>query len=274
MTADPALPTRPPPIDALGNWRRALEVAVFGADAASEKARIWLRVAAWVMSLDIGTKIAANLLLAEHSVVSFGSDVVTFELLFDPTLIGTNADRWNERFPNLVFCYVAIAPIFLGLALPFASARAPLRRKAFVLGAGVYLPLLIAYLWGPHGVGADSVPPFAFSWASYLVTFSLLLLRLARSRIAFVLVAAVTSGGLCNLLNFAVDPRGVTDFVYLPALEGWLGTANLADLVLQFAGRLLIGWVCLSVVVGVLCRAPGIRGTRLSRALFAANPLL
>lgn len=224
--------------------------SVFGAYAAPVKLRLFGGIAALVVTLDLSTKAAALAYLEEGLVLRVLDRNLELSIAFNRTAMGSSLTaQAAEMGMDWVFGVTLLQAVLCALALPWASALLPTWRKALLmLGLGVTAEA--AGLWvGTAFGGHPGDATFSLLRVFAVAVSSVLLFRLPRTKVGFSLVSLMIAASLSNAINILVYPRGVVDFVFVPALAWLLGQANVADYILEFSGIMLVLW---ALAVGVL----------------------
>jgi lipoprotein signal peptidase len=226
-------------------WLRA----IFGRYASAEKGRILLRALVIVASVDFATKLLAVALLKEGESVSLFGGAIEFDLVFNPTTLGTLT---RLRSPEYVLGASAVWLTGSVLAFGFAEAESRIRSKVAFVSV---LILLVAILAAPVGnwlyqlIGVAGLPPIRILGN---LAFTLFALRLARSKVLFSLLATITAANLANIATLFLWPAGVVDFLKVPLLGRFFGIANLADYVMTLGLLLVVAFVPLRLAVACL----------------------
>ena len=204
---------------------------IVGAEDTAQKTWILgLSLAIWI-GLDIVTKVAALALLDEETHLELAG-VLGLTLLINETLVAapTLQDLEAAQVTGAEVLVVVLAMMAGALiAIPFANAtRAIWKRVLLVLGA-LFVPVLIASELAPlvelgQDVSFRALMPARIAGSTAMIV---LLLRSVRAPILVLALATVLGGNLGNALNALYEPRGVVDFVYVPAIGPWV--FNVAD---------------------------------------------
>jgi lipoprotein signal peptidase len=229
-----------------------LSQAIFGRYAANEKARCLFKVLAVVLFVDYSTKAIAMLTLDEDDRISILGGAVQFILVFNRTLKGTVVRAQEPPLLLGVWLVVALLSLFW---MRFLHAERTVRFKFLALAALVSVGAVLA-----HPVGTALHPTFGERMVVptrmlCFLTYSLLLLRAARSRTLFTLLTVVISASVGNLINYFLMPRGVVDFVHVPLLGRFFGVANVADYTMMVALVLVLTLIPIRIGVAILRRA-------------------
>lgn len=221
---------------------------VFGRYAGAEKVRLFVKALVIVAGLDFATKLIAWAILRDGQRIVVLEDALWFKLLFNTKTSQIGPTISAELGLGATASMLPLCIASFGLA----SAERSVWRK-FLLVAGMIL--IVTIVEAPLGrwlypiLGEPATDP-ARMFAN--VTFCFFLLRLARSRTIFMVLAVLTSANLCNLSNLIASPRGVIDFVHIALITGRRGVGNLADLVIMGTLVLVLPLIPLRLAIAVV----------------------
>lgn len=232
---------------------------IVGSEDTARKTRILIAsLVVWV-GLDLATKLIALALLGDAHVELAG--LFGFTLLINETLVAapTLEDLEAASVTGGEVLVVVMAMTIGALAaIPFANASRPVwQRSVLVIGA-VIVPVMIAAELAPSLEIGAHIPFRALMPARIAASTAVivLLLRSVRAPVLVLALATVLAGNLGNALNAIYEPRGVVDFVYVPAIGPWV--FNVADV---------------AIVGGVILFAVGLVATAIqTRWRAAADP--
>lgn len=234
---------------------------VMGEVAPASKLRLFLRVSAVVLALDVLSKLLAVGFLAEG--VSHGLDqAVALRLMFNDSGLGPHHHELIRRSgaPQILFSNVGVL-LSLFVPLTFSRASHPASWKsASLIGAPLMASVVASFVgWA----ASAAMPPIDVSLEAIRIvlavaapTFWWLALRLTRNKYLFVAAAMQLSAAAGNLGNAAIHPWGVIDFVVFPALSLDL-VFNLADVAILLSIGMMLGYP----LVAVFGYAPGFATT-------------
>lgn len=226
---------------------RTWSEALMGEVAPASKLRLLLRVAAVVLTLDVLSKVLAVALLEEGIDHWFGN-AVSFRLYLNEAGHGSRMDAVLRR-DGTARTFLYVLGLLVGLLFPlvFARAKHPPAWKAAMLLGVPFITLLLAMIAGllmSVAVLRADVPVVAIRVvrAVAALTFWWQCLRLTRNKGLFVAAAMQFSAGVGNVGNRVVYPRGVIDFLWVPAFSPHLGVFNLADAAIELSFGLLLAY--------------------------------
>lgn len=235
---------------------------VMGGVAPTHKLRLLLRVSAVVLTLDVLSKVLVVLLLDE-GVDHWVGQALSLRLEFNESGVGSRAERNVQQFGSApVFLHGA--GLLLGMFVPLVFSRPehPPPWKAASLIGVPFVTLIVAIIAGfimsvampDASVSLDAIRAVQIVTA---LTFWGLCMRLTRNKYLFVAASMQLSAGLGNACNPVVEPRGVVDFIWVPAFSPHLGVFNLADAAIELS----IGMLLAYPLVAAFGYAPGFAAT-------------
>lgn len=233
-----------------------------GEVAPQAKLRLFLRVAAVVLVLDVLSKVLAALCL-EEGVDHWIGQVLSLHLRFNESGFGSDMHRVIRQFGAPAILLTGVG-LFLGLLVPLVYSRAthaPVWKAASLLG----VPLTTSVIACVAGLAASVVlphPDVSLEAISLVriptaLTFWWLCLRLTRNKYLFGAASVQLAAALGNIGSGLVHPRGTVDFLWVPAFSPHLGVFNLADVAIELSRGLFLAYP----LVAVFAYAPGFATT-------------
>lgn len=200
------------------------------------KLALFIRVLRTVLTLDIGTKLAAWALLSSGPLVVVANEFA-LELLWNDAFIGAPQEAaLNEAGPGLVALTAVLAGALALVVTPLVGAWTPLWRRVALLGGALFgagiLAEVIATSWVPELTPRMSM----IVRGAGIQTWLAVVLLATRSRYLAFSLCVLWAGNAGNLCN-AVFLPGIIDFVQLRPVGDFV--FNLADVFIT-AGAALI----------------------------------